>query len=232
MSAFKKKITQESRMPQPTVTVAKKQGSIDRFFFDDASLQGQLEYLFQHISQYEHIDGKTELTEKENEFANYLKKLPSGTLLINIWNVSINTTTLSCLIALSGHLYCSSTWLFLDIERDMDQYDCPPEHCQSEKLQIPKWRPRLHYLLRSSKISHDGESGSDREGCCTVFARHDDKFNGKLKAKVKELEDIIKEEARQVGVYDLLDKKVQPINLSKSEFPDDKSQHLYQKFFN
>ena len=230
MSAFKKRITQESKMPQPTVTVAKKQGSSNQFFFDDASLQGHLEYLFQHISQYEHIDRKTKLTGEETEFATHLRKLPSGTSLINIWNVSINTTTLSCLIALSGHLYRSSTWLFLDIERDMDQYDCPPAHCQSEELQIPKWRPRLHYLLRSSKISHGGESGSDRDGSCTVFARHDDKFNGKLKAKVKELEDIVKEEARQVGVYNLLDKKIQPINLSKSEFPDDQSQHLYQKF--
>ena len=228
MSAFKKKIAEERKMPQFTAVAAKKQGSSSQIFFEDPSLERHLEYLFQHISQHEHINRKEELTTEEKEFANHLKKLPNGTSQINIWNISMNTTTLSCLIALSGHLYRCSTWLFLDLQRDIDALDQPPGDSQHEELPITKWRPRLHYLLRAGKISH-GESGADREDCCTVFARHDENFN--CKAKVKELEKDLKVAAREIGVSDLLESKVQPINLSQSSFPDDLSQHLYQKFY-
>ena len=235
MSAFKKKITENSQLLKPTAihVAGKKQGSASQSFFnEDPSLERHLEYLFQNLSQFEYLNDEAKesnLTPEEKEFANHIRKLPSGTSLINIWNISINTTTLSCLTALSGYLYRSNTWAFLDIERDMDKLDQPPEPHHGE-LQITKWRPRLHYLLRVGKMSHGSENGADREGCCTVFARHDENFNGNLKAKVKELEKDIKEAAKKIGVADLFESKVQPINFSQSSsFPDDQSQHLYQK---
>ena len=126
--------------------------------------------------------------------------LPEGIALINIWDVAINETVRHFLAALQGHLYNLHMWLFLDLERDLENLNVPPKitctHICREKREkrdgdgtiFMKWRPRLHYLLRSCKISEDYyKKKSQRRRVCTIFAKHNGAYNGELQKKLKYL---------------------------------------------
>lgn len=86
------------------------------------------------------------------------------------------------------------------------------------------WRPSLHYLLRSCKISEDKEK--ERKGACTIFAKHDRLLNDELQKKVKILEDKVQPVAKHIAVLALLKEKIETIDFSSHP---DIPRHLYQK---
>jgi hypothetical protein len=173
------------------------------------------------------------LADEEQKFAEFIKKyLPDGIALINIWDLAINRIALHFLTALRGHLYNCHMWLFLDLEKDLDKLDLPPEipkgkHERDEGV-LMKWRPRLHYLIRSCRMSESRER--ERKRACTLFAFHSGAFNGELQEKVDELELQVQQVAKQVGVSSLLEEKVETMNLKGPGNIDDYSLRLYHKF--
>ena len=240
MSAFQKKVQDKENPEFPLFdsnTRSEKNAS-----FDDPDLEMHLENVYRHISQFEHFPkgGPTQsdksmesiidkLTGEEKALLQHLQKLPDGAALINIWSVDIRKSAFYILHALFGYLYNSNTWLFLDIQQDLKELDDPPEDKKQQQTDgsfIVKWRSRLHYLLRASKMSHGGIKG-DRTQVCTFFAKHD---KGNLQIKQDELEEKVHQGARQTGVSDLLEPQVQVISLSDSQTSGNNSQRLYQKF--
>lgn len=247
MTAFKKTMIEDKVVPHFPMERGIRES---KCIFEDADLENHLEYVYRHIAQFDHIPRSTDLKKEEERFITHLKKLPDGTGLMNIWDVTITSTSaIHYLNMLSGHLYNSNTWLFLDMEQDLDALDLPPppeeiqlsmtqSNCADkspidisdhDSLLTNKWRPRLHYLLQASKLCHGGKKRSNRKGVCTVFARHGKIINEDLHEKVEELEEKVQQAARQIGVSELIESKIQPINLSDKEGSNDYSQKLYQK---
>ena len=114
-------------------------------------------------------------------------------------------------------------WLFLDLERDLESLHKPPDITNDSSL-FMKWRPRLHYLLRSCMISEDKEK--KRKRVCTIFATHKAQSKLELDEKAKMLEDNVQPAAKHIGVSSLLEEKIETLNLDVQ----DDSQRLYQKF--
>ena len=195
--------------------------------FEDLELNGHLR------SVLEFLKVLNKAQSKEHEFAKQLiETIPDGIALINIWDVAVNKTVYYFLTALQGHLYNSHMWLFLDLERDLQKLDEPPElPCEStgevskDGAALMKWRPRLHYLLRSCRMSEN--LNGDRKKVCTIFAKHSGTFNGDLQQKVEELEDKVQQAAKVIGVSHLLEEKIEVTNLGSTRTIDD---CLYDKF--
>lgn len=233
MSAFKQMIKDKQVPLLATERPRHYRSEQDISFGKESDLSTHLENIFYHILRFEHIPKGSTLNEEEKRFMEHLKELPKGVALFNIWNIDIKKSALYCLFSFFGHLYNSNTWLFMDIERDLDKLDHPPDDPSSivpkshGSLAI-KWRPRLHYLLRACKLSHGGKK-CDHKNVATIFARHGEVFNGNLHKKVEELEGRVQQAARQIGVSKLIESKIQSINLSDKKGNDDYSQRLYQK---
>ena len=141
------------------------------------------------------------------------------TSVVNIWDLAIDRIIRHFLAAIQGHLYNHHMWLFIDLEEDLDNLDKPPENSD-----LMSWRPRLHYLLRSCKLSEDKEK--ERRKVCTLFAE----YNGSIKTeelhkKVKILEDKVQSVAKHIGVSALLEEKIEAINFEG----DDNSHRLLYK---
>ena len=221
LSAFKRDYVANGRVPLFN-------SSSDRNF-SDLDLENNL----QHIKHFPKGD---ELSEEESKFAKHLKNLlPDGIALINIWDLAINKTVLHFLTALRGHLYNSHMWLFLNLEEDLKNIDKPPEiipestASRRDEAVLMKWRPRLHYLLRSCRMSKN--INGKRRRVCTLFAKHSGTFNGDLQEKVEELEHKVQQVAKAIGVSSLLEEKIEVTNLSDSgSTGDDSSRCLYHKF--
>ena len=205
-------------------------------FGDSAhELDDHLCRIFQFLYEYEHTPRGNEVTDKEQEYTRRLHKLlPEGIALINIWNIATTKKILHFLSALRGLLYNSHMWIFMDIDRDLENLDKPPEFfevtsnavCSNEDHSVlMKWRPRLHYLLRFSKMS-ESIHGS-RKDVCTVFAKRKSTFNEDFKHKV--LEAKVQQAAKQIGVSSLVEPKTETINFDSSGICDESSLCLYEK---
>ncbi|XP_019859727.1 PREDICTED: uncharacterized protein LOC109587961 [Amphimedon queenslandica] len=166
-----------------------------------------------------------------NEHLHFIYKLLSNKGLtgrssiniINIWSFAINRIIRHFLASMQGHLYNHYMWLFLDLEDDIDNLDKPPEFAE-----LMSWRPRLHYLLRSCKISEDKEK--ERRRVCTIYAKHSGTIaNEKLQEKVQILEDRIQPVAKRIGVSGLLQEKIEKIH-SEDSNDNSLSQYFHQRF--
>ena len=237
LSAFRKELLQNHKVPLFNYD---SKGPLSSF--EDHELEGHLQYIFSYICQYEHTPKGTTVTPKEQEYAAQLKELlPEGIALINIWDIAINKTVHYFLTSLCGLLYNSYMWLFMNMDQDLENLDKPPEILNEttrvavttnrsdngEHSFLMKWRPRLHYLLRSSRMSKSIHG--PREGVCTIFAKHSGTYNENLKLKVSELEIKIKQTAKHIGVSSLIEPKIEIIDFECSDL-DDNSLRLYQKF--
>ena len=204
--------------------------------FGDPELDDHLSHIFNYLSQREHTPTGSEVTYNEQQYARRLKKLlPEGIALINIWDIAINRIVLHFMTSLRGLLYNNHTWLFLDIERDLQNLEKPPEipegnHEASfsrDGSVLMKWRPRIHYLLRFSRMSES--KYGPRKGVCTIFAKYTSTCKN-LEQKVVELEDKVKQTAKHIGVSSLIEPQIVTVNFNSSDIHDDQSLHLYQKF--
>ena len=230
LSALKHYYVEKGRVPLFNIS------SDDQSFNDFEDLENHLQHIFNYLLEIEHFPKSDELSEKESKFAKHLKNLlPDGIALINIWDLAINKPVLHFLTALRGHLYNSHMWLFLDLEEDLKNIDKPPEiipestASRRDEAVLMKWRPRLHYLLRSCTMSK--HLNGKRRRVCTLFAKHSGTFNGDLQEKVEELEDKVQQAAKAIGVSSLLEEKIEVTNLGDSgSIGDDSSRCLYHKF--
>ena len=201
--------------------------SIPKFGHPD--LDEHFRFIYQYLSQQDFIatdlqQSDEEKKKKEMKKAQFLlKSLPEGIAIVNVWDVTISESVRHFLAALQGHLYNHHTWLFLDLERDLDSLHKPPKIGNDSSL-LMKWRPRLHYLLRSCKISEDKEK--KRKRVCTIFATHKVQSKSELNEKAKIFKDNVRPAAKHIGVSSLLEKKIETLNLDVH----DDSQRLYQKF--
>ena len=198
--------------------------------FENIELNGHLQRVLKFLS--DHIATLNQ-PESSNSFAEQLiETIPDGIALINIWDVAVNKTVYYFLTALQGHLYNSHMWLFLDLERDLLKLDEPPElptgEVSKDGATLMKWRPRLHYLLRSCRMSE--KINEKRRRVCIIFAKHSGTFNGDLQEKVEELEDKVQQAAKVIGVSSLLQEKIEVTNLVGDSGNNDYSRRLYHKF--
>ena len=227
LSAFRKELLAKGEAP---LFNGNTEGPVQ--VFNDSDLDGHLQYTFRYL--HKNNPKGSDLSKEEEEFAQgMIKLLPEGIALINIWDVSINARVLHCLSGFFGHLYNCHSWLFLDIERDLKNLDCIPEvdsnDIKKNESVLMTTRPRLHYLLRSSRMSRSNKY--NRKDVCLIFARHTTSLNGNsLKHMVTELENKIKQATKHVGVSSLIEPKIETIVLDDSGISNDISHRLYQKF--
>ena len=193
--------------------------------FGQTDLDEHLCFTYQYLSQKNFVvrDSQQPDNEEKKKANLLLKSLPEGIAIVNVWDVTISESVRHFLATLQGHLYNHHMWLFLDLKRDLDGLDKPPE-IGDDSTVLMKWRPRLQYLLRSCKISEDKEK--KRKRVCTIFATHKAQSMSELNEKAKMLKDKVRPAAKHIGVSSLLEKKIETINLDVH----DDSQRLYQKF--
>ena len=192
--------------------------------FGQPDLDEHLHFIYQYLSQQNVRVTDSQQSDEEMKKAQFLlKSLPEGIAIVNVWDVTISEPVRHFLAALQGHLYNHHMWLFLDLEKDLDSLHKPPEIKNDSSLFV-KWRPHLHYLLRSCMISEDKEK--ERRRVCTIFAMHKAQSKLELNEKAKILEEKVQPVAKQVGVSSLLSEKIETLNLDVQ----DDSQRLYQKF--
>ena len=241
LSAFRQGLIEEKKLPLFDISVSQ---SLQ--VFENEQLNEHLIHTYQYLCEQESIPKKGEsledmekLSEKDQEYAKKLKRfLPEGIALVIMWDVALNKTVLHFLTALRGHLYNCHPWLFLDLQRDLDELHLPPEipptssNGDGREIRdgalLMKWRPRLHYLIRSCRLGETKEK--KRRRVCTVFAKHDGTFNGEMQEKMDELERKVQVTARHIGVTSLLEERILPVNLcSAGQMDDDSSLCLNQK---
>ena len=204
--------------------------SIEEQCFEDLELNGHLQSVLKFLSDR---NAALNQPESSNSFDKKLiETIPDGIALINIWDVAVNKTVYYFLTALQGHLYNSHMWLFLDLERDLQKLDEPPElptgEASKDGATLMKWRPRLNYLLHSCRMSE--KINGKRRRVCTLFAKHSGTFNGDLQEKVEELEVKVQQAAKDIGVSSLLQEKIEVTNLVSDSGNNDYSRRLYHKF--
>ena len=193
--------------------------------FGQPDLDEHLRFIYQYLSQQDFMITDSQQSDEEKKKAKFLlKSLPEGIAIVNVWDITISESVRHFLATLQGHLYNHHMWLFLDLKRDLDSLEKPPEIGLNDSSLFMKWRPRLHYLLHSCKISEDKEK--KRKRVCTIFATHKAQSKSELNEKAKILEEKVQPVAKQVGVSSLLEEKIETLNLDVQ----DDSQRLYQKF--
>ena len=180
MSAFQNGLLEKGQVPLFKVNPNQPNN------FMDEELEDHLQQTFKYLYEYEHTPRGNEVTIVEQKYARRLYKLlPEGIALINIWDIAINKTVLHFMTALRGLLYNGYTWLFLDMDRDLEDLEKPPKISDATSRDwsvLMKWRPRIHYLLRHSRMNENKHS--NRKNVCTIFAKHKSSANEDLKQKV------------------------------------------------
>ena len=218
LSAFKERFLAQGKVPFLKEATAIFTTNIHEFEHPD--LDEHLSFIYQYLYQQKYIAQKPDLSEDEIKKAeDLINSLPEGIAIINVWDVSIDKTIRHFLAALQGHLYNNHIWHFLDLEKDFDNLDKPPES------KLMKWRPRLHYLVRSFLMCKD--EMKERRKVCTIIAKHDGTLKSEeLQEKVKILEKKVQPVAKHIGVSHLLEEEIGTINMKSH---DDLVQ-LYQMF--
>ena len=222
LSAFKEGFLTEGKITVPLFDDPSKALLSNISEFNQPDLDEHLYFIYQYLSQQNFIATDSQQSDEEMKKAQFLlKSLPEGIAIINVWDVTISEFIHNFLATLQGHLYNHHMWLFLDLEKDLDGLEKPPEN---DSPLLMKWRPHLHYLLRSCMISEDKEK--ERKRVCAIMAMHKAQSKSELNEKAKILEEKVRPVAKQVGVSSLLEEKIETFNLDVH----DDSQRLYQKF--
>ena len=170
--------------------------------FNDEMLDSHLLNTLKHLQV---IYKPTTEAETASNSLQQIKGLMEGAGLIKVWDLSFNSFVQQFIRCFSGHLYNSYMWLFTDIERDKPQL-----HMPINKANINTRSSRLEYLVRCSKVICD--LNSKRKNACTIFAKCDDEEqHSDIEAMQKEYQSA----APQLGVDDLINEEIIPVNFSK-----------------
>ena len=193
---------------------AQESEEIGKFSYDS------LECTFNDPALDKHLKETIEYLKKEAE-QNEMKQMIKGAGLINVWELTINSTTLHFLHCFSGHLYNSYTWLFTDIERDRQILHKPPSAIKGNtKLR----KSRLEYLLCSSQLS--SKAGGNRKNVCAIFAKHANPEN--VPIETKKLRKECQNAKNQLGVQNLVNDEIIAVDFSDCNNKADLSVHLKQ----
>ena len=137
-----------------------------------------------------------------------IKGLMKGAGLIKVWDLSFNSMAYQFIRCFSGHLYNSYMWLFTDIERDRLKLHKPPTEVNAKMR-----RSRLEYLVSSSKMSSNIKT--KRKNACTIFATYEGKEQPSV--TITKLQKECLNAAPQLGVQDLINEEVIPINFDETD---------------
>ena len=174
---------------------------------------------FSH-NQFVVRDFHNDHAEMQYEEVALMKSLKSGNRLMNIWNMGVNRAIIPFLYRFSGHYLLNYMWLFIDLDQDFSQLHIPPVvHDQH----VMKWRSRVQYLFRSCHLS----KGSKRKRVCKIFATYNEdevlqvnedlssynSLRGRLAILRRECSNV----AEQMGVKELVDIEVIPINMESNK---------------
>ncbi|XP_019854081.1 PREDICTED: uncharacterized protein LOC109583264 isoform X1 [Amphimedon queenslandica] len=184
--------------------------------FDNFELDDHFRYMYSFLQSQNSIPKSAEHS--------FLQFVPEGIALVNIWDLASSNTVHHLLSALEGYLFNSYLWLFVDLENDLGRLD--------ENFEIPKTgrdgaiflkqRPRLHYLLRSCWSTRDNHK--QRKRVCTMFANHKKTGPGEARDKVSMLKEKVQPIANHIGVSELLEDRIEGINLEQDH------KRLHDKF--
>ena len=163
-------------------------------------------YFLNTLKQIEVIYKPTTEAETASNSLQHIKGLMEGAGLIEVWDLSFNSFAQQFIRCFSGHLYNSYMWLFTDIERDKPQL-----HMPINEANFNMRRSRLEYLVRCSKMTCD--LNSKRKNACTIFA----KYEGEHCSGIEAMQIEYQSAAPQLGVDDLINDEIIPINFSKIE---------------
>ena len=150
---------------------------------------------------------ENDLKKESYKFTEWNQSYTCGLALINVWDLGLNKILTYILSHLTGHLYNSHVWMFLDLLRDVDHlYEVPdiPENrydkSRNDKL-IMRWRSRIHYFVRFAKLA--SMKNGNRKRVCSVIAS----YNGStdLEEKMGKLKDAVSNVSKQLQLQDLID---------------------------
>ena len=136
------------------------------------------------------------------------ESLKSGIRMLNIWDIGVNRKIIPFLFQFSGHYSLNYMWLFVDLDRDLRKLHLPPD---VDDPLVMKWRSRVQYLFRSCHLS----KGSNKKKVCKIFATY--KNGEDLPQRLRQLKRECSNVAKQMGVEELVDTAVIPINMELEE---------------
>ena len=171
--------------------------ALDRTFFQDEELNRQFRNTFTRLNKNH---------SQPSQPPEWLRRIPNGLALFNVWDIRLNKSIFHFLPALWGHLHRSYLWLFLSLDHDIDSLFELPNVCGEERVigkqLIMCYRTRIHYLLRNVMLTKS-QKLPDREDVCSIFGMHE------IKKVDKESIDHLKEEltnaSTQMNIGKLID---------------------------
>ena len=169
-----------------------------------------------------------------------IESLSSDNGLMNIWDLGVNRTIIPFLYRFSGHISRNYMLLFLDLDRDVDNLHEPPS--VHDPL-VMNWQSRIQYFFRSCQLS----KGNKKKIPCKLFATYsknnkDENEDGdlhvdeaakspqSLRVPLSTLRRECGIVAKQMGVEDLVDIDIIPIDMESNEDEKLLKDHL-QKLF-
>ena len=130
------------------------------------------------------------------------ESLKSGIGLMNIWDIGVNRKIIPFLFQFSGHYSLNYMWLFVNLDRDLHNLHLPPDVHDLKCVQ---------YLFRSCHLS----KGNNKKKVCKLFAVYNDAED--LPQRLHKLQKKCSNMAKQMGVEELVDTVVIPINMESKE---------------
>ena len=168
-------------------------------------------------------------TANEKEYALVKPGFPVESLgfdngLMNIWDLGVNRTVMPFLYRFCGHISRNYMLLFHYLDRDIDYLHEPPS--VHDPL-VMNWRSHIQYLFRSCQLS----KGNKMKFPCKMFATYsknneDENVDGVDEAKMSPeslrvwlstLRRVCGIVAKQMGVEDLVDIDIIPIDMESNE---------------
>ena len=191
-------------------------------YFEDDDLNNFFMHTYQYLCDQPTIPNTSDSTTTtlDTNASGLAHSLSDCLAFVNIWNYSIKNSARHLLSALQGHLYNHHMFLFLDLERDLEKLDEPLKTNDSDRegAVFMKWRPRLHYLLRSAWATHArDEKEKDRRRACTLFAKSCRDYSREVRDDMRKLEDRIKPVAKYIGVSKLVDRDIEVIDVCSDQ---------------
>ena len=136
--------------------------------------------------------------------------LHKGVNVSYLWDITVNRTVLRFLECFRGHLYNSCVWLFVDLDRDIDNLHDPPK--SKDGSLAMKWRSCLHYLLKSSCLSESHCSQPKRVKICRLIGIHNNLDETSLQNRKRKLKEEAENAATQYGLVHLFNFEIVTVN--------------------
>ena len=139
------------------------------------------------------------------------KLLTHGIGFLNMWDTSLHNKTIRPILEFFGGCFTrSNLWLFVDLDDDIDTFNLPPGGTAEIDSRALGFRSQLVYLLRQCQLCNESMYHNDTHKVCTIFATYKCDSHSLIdpQKKKNDLQDVLEEAARQMGVDELIDFKI------------------------